>query len=256
MENTQTNRFEKDEAEFHLPSGTGFEGPFRPSEVQRRLESGEIRWVDHCYREAEGWVRICDHAVFAVLKPPAPAGKPAIKALPPPVPAEAMVPRVKWYLFQNETQTGPYPEIELKRLAATGQVSPEAYVWQEAFTDWKPISEISAFQVEARGAQGAERRESPRKPLVAGIYLTNEREVASGMCRDISVGGMQILTDAIPGKPGDRIHLNVMPPESTGLPAFVAHGTIVRILEDRRGFSFRFTGLSDEAKRSIERYIS
>ncbi|NDG85347.1 MAG: DUF4339 domain-containing protein [Proteobacteria bacterium] len=256
MENTQTNRFEKNEAEFFLPAGSGFGGPFRPSEVQQKLDAGEIRWVDHCFRETEGWVRICDHSLFKVLQPPAPEGKPKIRSEPPPVPAEALVPRVKWYLFQHETQSGPYPAIELRRLAGTGQISPDAFVWQEAFRDWMPISEVPDFAGIASSGKKSERRESPRKPLVAGIYLTNDREVASGMCRDISVGGMQVLTDAIPGKPGDTIHLNVMPPDSSGLSPFVAHGTIVRILEDRRGFSFRFTGLGEEAKRSIERYIS
>jgi hypothetical protein len=256
MENTQTNTFERDDAEFFLPSGNGIEGPFRPSEVQHRLEAGAIRWVDHCYRENEGWVRICAHPVFKVLQPQAPSGTPGTKVAPPPVPAEARVPRAKWYLYQNETQTGPFPAIELKRLVNTGQVGPNAFVWQEAFTDWKPIREVPDFIPGDAEPKAVERRESPRKPLVAEIYLTNEREVASGMCRDISVGGMQVLTDAIPGKPGDRIHLNVIPPASTGLSPFVAHGTIVRILEDGKGFSFRFTGLGEDAKRSIERYIS
>ena len=86
--------------------------------------------------------------------------------------------------------------------------------------------------------------------------MTNESELVTGMCRDISIGGMQVLTDEVPGEVGTKIRLHVEPPKDSGLKAFVAEGTVVRILEDRRGFSFRFSKLSDEAKKSIESYIA
>jgi hypothetical protein len=82
------------------------------------------------------------------------------------------------------------------------------------------------------------------------------------MCRDISVGGMQVLTDQIPGVSGTRIRLNVSPVNpsrskaSSAIEPFVAEGVIVRILEDGRGFSFRFEGLTDRAKKIIEKYIA
>jgi len=263
MENTMQNQFESDEAVFFISvQGDSVLGPFRPSEIQKKLENREVSWVDYCYRELESkWIRICDHPVFMKIQPEVPKPKPVVRVVPPPVPAEARIPRVRWFLFQNESQTGPYSEIELKRLVQTGQVSESSFVWQESFSDWKAIREVGEFSIEVQKnsplpSEPSDRRESPRKPLVAQIYLTNEKEIASGVCRDISVGGMQVLTDSLPGKTGDRIHLNVMQPQSSGLAPFVAHGVIVRILEDKRGFSFRFTDINDEAKRSIERYIS
>jgi hypothetical protein len=263
MENTKQNQFGTDEASFFISlQGDSFSGPFRPSEIQTKLENREIAWVDYCYRESEGkWIRICDHPVFISIQPEAPKPKPAGKVLPPPVPMEARKPRIRWFLFQSESQSGPYSEIEMKRLISVGQVFRDSFVWQDEFPDWKPILQVPEFlggfqKAITEPIKPSDRRESPRKPLVARIYLTNEKEIASGMCRDISVGGMQVLTDTLPGKTGDRIHLNVMPPESSGLAPFVAHGVIVRILEDKRGFSFRFTDINDDAKSSIERYIS
>ena len=257
------NQFGSDEAVFFVSlQGDSFSGPFRPSEIQKKLENREMTWVDYCYRESDGkWIRICDHPVFLGFQPEAPKPKPVTKVMPPPIPAEARMPKIRWFLFQNESQSGPYSEIELKRLIQTGQVLADSFVWQESFADWKALAQVPEFSKGiqkniAEPIKPSDRRESPRKPLVAQIYLTNEKEIASGMCRDISVGGMQVLTDTLPGKTGDRIHLNVMPPESSGLAPFVAHGEIVRILEDKRGFSFRFTDINDEAKRSIERYIS
>ena len=91
---------------------------------------------------------------------------------------------------------------------------------------------------------------------MAQVYVTNQAELATGICRDISVGGMQLLTDKIPGAVGSSIHLNVTPPKDSGLKPFVAEGLIVRILEDQRGFAFRFTQISNEAKQSIESYIA
>jgi hypothetical protein len=49
-------------------------------------------------------------------------------------------------------------------------------------------------------------------------------------------------------------------PSGTGKPVgmiepFVAEGVIVRLLEDGRGFSFRFERLTDGARKTIETYI-
>ncbi len=261
MENAAPNQFSKDEPVFFVFRGSdGAQGPLRPSELLRMLESREISWLDPCYREGESeWSRICDHAVFRALGPALPQSKPKPRVVPPPLPKEALLPKVRWFLFQNDSQTGPYPAPELVRMIRAGQVSEQAFVWEESFVDWVPLREVPEFSGIASTAEpreASDRRASPRRPLVARIYLTNGKEVSSGMCRDISIGGMQVLTDSLPGKTGDQIRLNVMPPASTGLRPFVALGVIVRVLEDRKGFSFRFTEINEEAKQSIERYIT
>ncbi len=263
MENTNFNQFKDDQPSFFLASGESFVGPFRPSEIFSKLQSKEVSWVDHCYRELEGkWMRISEHPVFQSLQPEPPKPKPPTASAPPPPPLSKDKPaETKWFLFQGETQTGPYGAGEIKRLLALRQISDQAFVWQEAFTEWKAISELAEFKFpqgteKTEAPKSSDRRSSPRKPLVAQIYMTNQKEVVLAICRDVSVGGMQVLTDHIPGVPGDKIQLNVLPPASSGLKPFVAEGVLVRILEDQRGFSFRFTQLSNEAKKSIESYVS
>ena len=78
------------------------------------------------------------------------------------------------------------------------------------------------------------------------------------MARDISIGGMQVLSDFLPSKVGSRLKLNISPPEPTSAAfvPFVAEGLVVRILEDRRGFSFRFDELSANARQIIERIVA
>lgn len=105
------------------------------------------------------------------------------------------------------------------------------------------------------GVDASERRRAPRRPLVARLFLHNDKDVIIAVCRDISVGGMQVLTDRVPGEAGSTIKLNVSPGDPNSVKGFVAEGEIVRVLEDGRGFSFRFTKLTTEAKKAIEKYI-
>ena len=64
---------------------------------------------------------------------------------------------------------------------------------------------------------------------------------------------MQVLMDHSPGPAGTALKLNVNP--QPNMPGFACEGVVVRILEDGRGFSFRFTSLSGDAKSAIEKYI-
>lgn len=105
------------------------------------------------------------------------------------------------------------------------------------------------------GIDASERRRAPRRPLVARLFLHNDQDVIIAVCRDISVGGMQVLTDRVPGEVGSTVKLNVSPGDPAKVKSFVAEGEIVRILEDGRGFSFRFKRMTDEARRALEKYI-
>lgn len=105
------------------------------------------------------------------------------------------------------------------------------------------------------GIDASERREAPRRPLVARLFLHNDKDVIIAVCRDISIGGMQVLTDRVPGPEGSTIKLNVSPGDPSRVKGFVAEGEIVRVLEDGRGFSFRFTKISEDAKKTIRKYI-
>lgn len=272
MENTNTIQFENDQAEWFIAVGEKYRGPLKASEIYAKLQAKELSWIDYCYREQDGdWIRVADHPVFQALQPTPPKPKPMPPKAPPP-PPKKVAEEPKWFLFQNDTQTGPYTATEVVRLGTASQLDAGAYVWQEGFSDWKPIQEVSelAFDRSTMAAapkvtqpiaqplssEPSERRTAPRKPLVAQIYMTNQSEVSTGLCRDISVGGMQVLCDSIPGAVGSQVQFNVAPPKESGLAPFVAKGMIVRVLEDRRGFSFRFVDLSSEAKQSIESYIS
>lgn len=262
MENTQSARFENDQPEWFVAiqsEGTNkVRGPLKAEEVAKLLEAKTLAWVDFIYREKDGnWIRACDHEMFKGLLNTAPAVRPVMKTepkmmVPPPPPAP--VKEVQWFLYQNEKQTGPYSTSDLKQMVALGQVTSSAFVWQEEFSEWVSIANagLQTAQVETK----KDLRSAPRKALEAQVYATNQSALVSGICRDISVGGMQVVTDQVPVQVGSTIRINVAPTANGTLKPFVAEGVVVRILDNQKGFSYRFTGLSEDAKQSIQSYLS
>jgi hypothetical protein len=175
-----------------------------------------------------------------------------------------------WFLYFNDSQFGPFTKEEVSRFLSIGKITPRVHAWKGGMANWVRLQDIEAFEeviaseVKSSGTMSKsgtgtktkipkpEQRFAPRRPMVARILMHNNRAVSEAMCRDISVGGMQVLTDVLPGAVGSKIRLNV---SSAAIDPFVAEGEIVRILEDNKGFSFRFDRLSDSAKKAIEKYI-
>jgi hypothetical protein len=248
------------------------------------------------------WKRICDTPTFQSAVPTVPAknlkeavkeaSKPEIRSAgkdgakkagaPPPKPrAEER----SWFLYYNDSQFGPFSGEEISRFLRVGKIHGRVHIWQDGMADWKRLEELDQFEEDVAEAKlvremrksGApktpsvpspqaesvrEQRKAPRRPIVAKIYVANSEVLTVAVCRDISIGGMQVLTDRIPGEPGSRIKMNVSPAgdpsaqDAKAIDPFVAEGVIVRILEDGRGFSFRFDRLPDSSRRAIEDYLS
>jgi hypothetical protein len=60
---------------------------------------------------------------------------------------------VEWYYARENKQTGPVSSLELKRLAAAGELRPADLVWREGMTEWSLASNVSGlFDGEAKPA--------------------------------------------------------------------------------------------------------
>ena len=157
----------------------------------------------------------------------------------------------------QEVEYGPYSLNILKKAAAEGRINGKTLLFVSGMNSWEFLSDLpiydDIFDDQKEDLSGDDRRKNKRKPFVARMFYHNDSIVYEGICRDISVGGLQVLVDSFPGKIGDDISLNVHP-ENTEY-SFVAGGKIVRILDGNQGFSLRFIDLSDEAKDSIEAYL-
>lgn len=156
-----------------------------------------------------------------------------------------------------ETEYGPFSIELLIRLFEEKRINGKTLIFTQGMRDWEFLAEVNGyediFQETPPVISENERRASLRKPFIARMFIQNQKNVFEGICRDISIGGMQVLVDHFPGKAGERININVHP-ENTD-HNFVASGEIVRLLEGGQGFSFRFIDLSEEALGAIESYL-
>lgn len=280
MENTRKVLFEDNTPQWFVAVDDSWLGPLSASDVYEKINNQELTWAHYIWKEGQSeWKRICDVKTFHVAVPHQPpksvqqkiktAMKPVIKqgsrrvGAGAPQLSKAQTAKDKvWFLYYNDTQYGPFSQGEIGRFLNVGKIHGKVYVWRGGMDNWKRLSEVSPFSEmvgETRGTIGgakSDQRTTPRRPLVAKILLANDDSVTLAVCRDISIGGMQVLTDKVPGKVGSKIKLNVSPAGGAGrMEPFVAEGLIVRILEDGRGFSFRFDRLTENARRSIQKYI-
>jgi hypothetical protein len=296
MENTGKMLFGQDTTpKWFVAIGDQSVGPMTAAEVYDKITAGQITWVHFVWTEGQGqWSRICDTPTFQVAVPKAPTVRPvppsagAKKAPPPPI----QEPK-PWYLYYNDTQFGPFAQVEVERYLKIGKLNGRVHAWKDGMEGWVRLENLPEFSQAVTGsgparsgqtaireaavqqfgldaAPGAvEKRTAPRFPLVARLLVADSKAagVTVALCRDISIGGMQVLTDRIPGPVGTQLKLNVSPssasPKKSGskksarvtIEAFVAEGEIVRILEDGRGYSFRFKKLPEKSRKAIEKYI-
>lgn len=286
MENTGSLLFPNDAPVWFLARGEGrFSGPFTGADLLREVKSGGATWTDYVMKSGQSeFRRLSEIPDFQPFLPQAPTSADAgkiqaqIKSLEhamtqtkkgPPVPPPLSPPATAWFLYRDQAQYGPFPESEIRRLYSIGRADSTTHAWRDGMDTWLRLDQIDEFrELFAKGKEDAppsrvstepepprDKRSAPRRPLVARVIVTDQKKVSSGLCRDISIGGMQVLTDLIPGKVGDQIRLNVSQAGDPSIPPFVAEGEIVRILEDGRGFSFRFLKLDDSVRTGIERFI-
>lgn len=283
MENSEKIFFDDPKSQWYVAiGGESWLGPLSAADVYDRIKSGNLSWAHYIWKAGQStWKRICNISAFdaAVPGPPPKSLQAEVKEVtmattkmaPPPFPGKQTMPPPAekiWFLHYNDSQFGPFSGSEVSRFLNVGKIHGGVYGWKEGMTDWMRLDQITDFTegvMAARRVRAAEKtrpvkvdqveqRRAPRKPLVARILLAHTDSVIAAVCRDISIGGMQILTDQVPGASGARIKINVCP--SDGLSPFVAEGQIVRVLEDGRGFSFRFEKLDPGAQAAIEKYIT
>lgn len=246
-------------------------GPVAKEVIDAMISKDELSSDDFVWKKGfENWLKIKDVSELAPTKSQAPA-KP-LSNLPPEMsklefkelrlkeldPKE----RVIYIRIGNDrgvaaTDYGPFSLEQLKQLFKENRINGMTYLFSKGMKEWKLLADLPEYQEIFEELppviQESERRTTVRKPFIARLFIQNNKNVFEGICRDISIGGMQILLDHFSGKAGEKITINVHPENSDY--HFTASGVVVRILEGNSGFSFRFSGLTDEAKQSIEKYV-
>lgn len=157
----------------------------------------------------------------------------------------------------HEAEYGPFSINQLKKALEENRINEKTFIFTPGLDDWVFLADTPLYQ-RITGSlppmiQETERRVNKRRPFVARLFFHDNEQVYEGVCRDISVGGLQLLVSDCPVGVGDEVNLNVHPDNSEY--HFVARGKVVRSLDGERGFSLRFEELSQEAINSIQQYI-
>lgn len=258
MENTDQLIFGNDSSEWFIAQGDDWNGPFKSQEVYHQVESGKLSWSSCIWKEGmQEWLPISSLSPFQEVfiriqsKPKVLPRSRAKKISTADESSEKQV----WFLRRDGVEYGPLRGGEILAFMNQQSLPHSSVVWKEDFSEWKPLKEVFGEFV---AVKSLEKRSFSRKPLVARVFATNDQVLSSGVCRDISVGGMQVLTGELPGKAGDTVRLNISLPgnEKLQASAVLTSGVIVRILEDGRGYSVRFLCVQPETQSEIEKYLN
>lgn len=153
---------------------------------------------------------------------------------------------------------GPYDLEMLKKLYQTNRINGRTLIYFPGIDCWRILAVFSDFEVIFNELppiiEESDRRRWERKPFTAKLFFTTDNQFYEGVCKDISLGGMQVLLYKFPGKVGEIIKLNVHPEDPNH--QFVAKAKIVRIAKSDGSLSMEFLDLSDVAKKAIENYLS
>ncbi len=257
-------------------------GPVALEVIQQMIANSDLNSADYVWKKGfENWKKIKEIPEFEEKQKPAPvaaAPTPVFKAPESPKAPEAPANKLEFKEVSFKTLSpderiifirigndrgdapsdyGPFSLQQLKQLFKENRINGKTMLFVPGMKEWRVLGDLPEYQEIFEELppviQESDRRGAIRKPFIARLFVQNNKKVFEGICRDISVGGMQVLTDEFKGQSGDRITINVHPENSDY--HFTANGVVVRILEGNSGFSFRFQGLSDEAKRSVEKYL-
>lgn len=157
----------------------------------------------------------------------------------------------------DEIEYGPYSVSQMRRAFTENRINGKTFVFVPGADNWSFLADTPLFNRITTELpptiEEQERRVHVRKPFVARLLFHDQSKVYEGICRDISVGGLQILVSDYPAKIGDYIKMNVHPENDD--VSFSASGRVVRVLDGNQGFSLRFDSLEEKARTSIEKYV-
>jgi hypothetical protein len=242
-------------------------GPVAVEVIEQMMNQGDLKAEDFVWKKGfENWKKIKDVSELeekeslTIPAPILPEIKESIKDLS----LKDLNPEERLLFVRIGTDRGgvpndygPFSLKQLKQLFKENRINGKTLVFIKGLKEWKFLADYPEFQEIFEEVppviQESDRRQAVRKPFIARLFIQNNKNLYEGICRDISIGGMQILVDDFKGAAGDKITINVHPENSDY--HFTSSGVVVRILEGNSGFSFRFIGLSDEAKRAIEKYL-
>lgn len=253
-------------AAWYYVQGNDRIGPIDTPQLEDLFKKGTLKGESYVWRKGlSNWQLLRELSELQYLvKPPAPVKDPMDE-----IPALEKK-EVDWQTKERifllkigqdrgapEVEYGPFTLAQIKKLFQEKRINSRTLIFTPGMDNWVFLADIpvyqSLFAVLPPKIEEVERRQQLRRPFVARVFFHDNQQVYDGICRDISIGGLQLLVADFPGKIGDEISLNVHPENSSF--GFTAAGKIVRYLDGGQGLSLRFMNLADDAKKAIHLYL-
>ena len=246
-------------------------GPVAKQEIEKLYRFGTLNKESHVWREGfSNWEKLKKTEDFSSLfvsqgLPPELniPDLPSLEQEAPREPLDDLEPdekgihvKVGYDRGGEEVEYGPYSINQLKRAYKEKRINDKSYIFVTGMQNWVLLGDsplFSQLSTDSVNLTEQDRRKSVRRPVTANIIFHNNQKVYDGICRDISIGGMQVLVGDFPACVGEAVTLNVHPDNSGH--SFTAKGKIVRLLDGGQGFSLRFSQLDQQAKESLLSYI-
>ena len=258
-------------ASWYYVIGRERNGPVAKQEIEKLYRFGTLNEDSHVWREGfSNWEKLNKTEDFAPLFAahglPPELDIPELPGMGEPAPKEpwdnldpdekTIHIKVGYDRGGEEVEYGPYSINQLKRAYKERRINDKSYIFIPGMQNWVLLGDSPLFsQLSSAPVTLTEqdRRKSVRRPVTANIIFHNNQKVFDGICRDISIGGMQVLVGNFSARIGEGVTLNVHPDNSSH--SFTAKGKIVRLLDGGQGFSLRFSELDQQAKESLLSYI-
>jgi hypothetical protein len=208
-------------------------GPVEANQVQDLYASGKLNDHDYVWRKGfENWMKLADTNEFKKSAPkletvPQAPPEPAEPAIPAKIeyatPSfEGIDPNKKIFFIKtgadrggNSAEYGPFSLGVLKKLHSENRINSKTFIFYKGIENWTALGEVLGYQEVFNAVpdkiEEKDKRAFKRKPLIARMFIENNNQLFEGICRDVSIGGMQVLVDNFPAKSGDRISINVHP---------------------------------------------
>ncbi len=163
-----------------------------------------------------------------------------------------------WYFYNGEAQVGPMSESELRNLVADKTVAPNHHVFREGFENWKLLADVPELSNPLENIPlEAPKRTAPRAPIHELVVAHNDRHIASGTIRNISLTGLFFETHDSAFKLNEEIKLTLKEGRGLGKPVNL-RGVVVRSSQDEkfpRGYGLELRDVDDAIQARIVDYI-
>src|SRR6516162_2823299 len=110
-----------------------------------------------------------------------------------------------WFLQFQGSKFGPLSMDEVKVILGSGKLTGPLYAWKQGMRDWEAVerlADLAPFVTSAkRETGGKDQRRAKRIRFMAAVKFSGAgagRDLATftGICRDLSRGGMQVMSSS------------------------------------------------------------